>query len=82
MEKVLDGVRPFLSVAGGSIKIQSLTGVSSIQVTRSFFLGSTLPNGGSGAHYVLFILSFCHFSVQEEWCAVSCGSSTCDELSS
>eukprot|EP00752_Nemacystus_decipiens_P006700 g6023.t1 len=31
VEKVLDGVRPFLSVAGGSIKIQSLTGVSSIQ---------------------------------------------------
>ncbi|CAN0276094.1 unnamed protein product [Pylaiella littoralis] len=31
IEKVLDGVRPFLSVAGGSIKIQSLTGVSSIQ---------------------------------------------------
>lgn len=32
IEKVLDGVRPFLSVAGGSIKIHSLTGVSSIQV--------------------------------------------------
>ncbi|CAN0011427.1 unnamed protein product, partial [Ectocarpus sp. 8 AP-2014] len=31
VEKVLDGVRPFLSVAGGSINIQSLTGVSSIQ---------------------------------------------------
>eukprot|EP00904_Undaria_pinnatifida_P003461 jgi/Undpi1/13115/HiC_scaffold_8.g02777.m1 len=31
IEKVLDGVRPFLSVAGGSISIQSLTGVSSIQ---------------------------------------------------
>lgn len=35
VEKVLDGVRPFLSVAGGSINIQSLTGVSSIQVTLS-----------------------------------------------
>lgn len=33
IEKVLDGVRPFLSVAGGSIKIHSLTGVSSIQVS-------------------------------------------------
>lgn len=32
IEKVLDGVRPFLSVAGGSIAIHSLTGVSSIQV--------------------------------------------------
>lgn len=31
IEKILDGVRPFLSVAGGSIAIQSLTGVSSIQ---------------------------------------------------
>lgn len=35
MEKVLDGVRPFLSVAGGSINIQSLTGISSIQVTAA-----------------------------------------------
>ncbi|CAN0462454.1 unnamed protein product [Ascophyllum nodosum] len=31
VEKILDGVRPFLSVAGGSISIQSLTGISSIQ---------------------------------------------------
>jgi len=28
---VLDGIRPFLSVAGGSIKVSSLTGVTSIQ---------------------------------------------------
>ena len=41
MEKVLDGVRPFLSVAGGSIKIQSLTGVSSIQVRPQPFSIST-----------------------------------------
>ena len=35
IEKVLDGVRPFLSVAGGSITIQSLTGVSSIQARHA-----------------------------------------------
>lgn len=38
IEKVLDGVRPFLSVAGGSISIQSLTGVSSIQARHAAVL--------------------------------------------
>lgn len=33
MEKVLDGVRPFLSVVGGSIRIESLRGINSIQVS-------------------------------------------------
>ncbi|CAN0469070.1 unnamed protein product, partial [Discosporangium mesarthrocarpum] len=31
IDKVLDGVRPFLSVAGGSIKVDSLTGVGGLQ---------------------------------------------------
>jgi lysyl-tRNA synthetase class 2 len=31
IETVLDGVRPFLSVAGGKISIQSLTGVGGLQ---------------------------------------------------
>ncbi|CAM9893566.1 unnamed protein product [Choristocarpus tenellus] len=33
IEKVLDGVRPFLSVAGGEISIDSLTGVGGLQVS-------------------------------------------------
>ncbi|CAM9703085.1 unnamed protein product [Chrysoparadoxa australica] len=32
IEKVLDGVRPFLSVAGGSISLESLDGVGGLQV--------------------------------------------------
>merc|ERR1711988_1447114 len=31
VDTVLDGIRPFLSVAGGNIKVASLTGVTSIQ---------------------------------------------------
>ena len=31
IEKVLDGVRPFLAVAGGEITIESITGVGGLQ---------------------------------------------------
>jgi lysyl-tRNA synthetase class 2 len=31
LETVLDGVRPFLSVAGGKLNVESITGVGSLQ---------------------------------------------------
>ena len=41
VEKVLDGVRPFLSVAGGKISVVSITGVGGLQATVSLRMEGT-----------------------------------------
>jgi Fe-S cluster biogenesis protein NfuA len=41
VETVLDGVRPFLSVAGGKISIESLSGVGGLQPTVALRMEGT-----------------------------------------
>ena len=41
VEKVLDGVRPFLSVAGGRISLLEITGVGGLQATVSLRMEGT-----------------------------------------
>ena len=41
VEKVLDGVRPFLSVAGGKISVASITGVGGLQATVALRMEGT-----------------------------------------